>query len=305
MKRLVLLLGFAACGGSSTTPTAMACFRRKALPVARFTSRSAATRPTGRPARPSASARRDRRERDRREPDRLFCDVRCHRRGARPGRRHGDQQWDVHAQASVPDPVAGHDDVPRRRLAGRLPNFTINDLDFDNQFDTTTDPDTGDFTNITITGPRRHDFTPMTVTAFQITGQVSIDGDATPAPSPFRVGSRTPVMSVAGNMAVVTRAPTPLTSGTASSGMIADIGDTGFFRSRRVPPRRRWFISRSPRRIRMPSPARSFCHRAVTGPSRSVARLPSCRPPRRSISSWPMSVVSAAIASWSRRSPRR
>src|SRR4029077_15082367 len=68
------------------------------------------------------------------------------------------------------------------------------------------------------------------VTAYEISGFASIDTDAVAGPVSVASGpAAATTTSVSGNMTIMPRTPTPLTSGTVATGMLANVNDTQLF----------------------------------------------------------------------------
>jgi hypothetical protein len=108
-----------------------------------------------------------------------------------------------------------------------VPNFTINNLDFDNPFDLTQDASSGAYTNLVINGPAGTQFNIGAATQYQLTGQVFIDANATPGgvsivsgPS----GGTKNVTSVGDTLNVMARTPMPFSD--TATGNFADLGDS-------------------------------------------------------------------------------
>ncbi|HEX7702011.1 MAG TPA: hypothetical protein VF403_14845 [Kofleriaceae bacterium] len=113
---------------------------------------------------------------------------------------------------------------------GGLPYLTIVNHDFDNAFDLTADA-TGALANLTITGPSGTTFkTDSSSTAYSLHGFCFIDGDAMPGTLTIKSGpTATSVTSTIGTVDIKTRAPTALTSGTPTSGSLANVGDSLYY----------------------------------------------------------------------------
>lgn len=114
---------------------------------------------------------------------------------------------------------------------GGLPYFNIINHDFDNPFDTTTDPNTGAYVNTVVTGPSGVEFFINAVTQYSISGQAFIDLDAAAGPLSVTSGPQggTQVTSSLGdNFPVVARTGTALTNDMAT-GTIATYGDSALF----------------------------------------------------------------------------
>jgi hypothetical protein len=109
---------------------------------------------------------------------------------------------------------------------GSVATFTIKNKDFENLFDTTF---TGDgfftpivYTNVAVTGPTGVNLQVGNVTEFAISGTLLIDVDAMPGTVSLASGpTGSEVTSVAPTLMVAARAATALTSGTATTGVIA------------------------------------------------------------------------------------
>jgi hypothetical protein len=113
---------------------------------------------------------------------------------------------------------------------GGFPAFTIKNFDFSTPFDGTTDPSTGKFANLTITGPNGTGWIIGQVDAYSITGFASLDTDATAGTVSVMSGpAASAITSVTGNMAVMPRTPTPLASGTAGTGTLMNENDTQLY----------------------------------------------------------------------------
>jgi hypothetical protein len=113
---------------------------------------------------------------------------------------------------------------------GGFPGFTVTSHDFDNPFDGTTDPMTGAFTNLTMTGPAGTNFIIGNVSSYEITGFMSIDTDATAGAVTIVSGpSSAQITSVTGSAAIMPRTATALTGGTASTAMIPTENDSALF----------------------------------------------------------------------------
>ncbi|MBV8756085.1 MAG: hypothetical protein JO257_02345 [Deltaproteobacteria bacterium] len=125
-----------------------------------------------------------------------------------------------------PTPISWSGDVAQ----GGVPFFTIENLDFSHQFDTTSDPNTGAFTNTTIMGPPGTDVVLTSVTPFEIQGQVFIDVNAPAGTTPLTLMSGKPgavATSQAGTIDIKARSPMPFTGSATVS--LAEEGSSQLF----------------------------------------------------------------------------
>jgi hypothetical protein len=112
---------------------------------------------------------------------------------------------------------------------GGLPFFSLVNHDVENPFDATTDAN-GNYINLMVVGPTGVSFTISTVTDLSVTGRAFIDTDATAGDVTITQGmGSAAIMSDAGSFAVTPRTPIALTNGSATTGMIADIGDSQLY----------------------------------------------------------------------------
>jgi hypothetical protein len=111
-----------------------------------------------------------------------------------------------------------------------VPNFTINNLDFETPFDITTDPASGAYTNLVISSPAGTEFIISAATQYQLSGQVFIDANGMAGPVSIvsgPSGGTSNVTSVGDTINVMPRTPTAFT-GTAT-GMFAAVGDSSVY----------------------------------------------------------------------------
>ena len=113
---------------------------------------------------------------------------------------------------------------------GGLPFFTIQDLDIAHPFDSTTGTDSQGntiFVNETLNSPADTDLIVENVTEFSITGRAFIDATAVGGDVTLdsTSGSNTTTIDF-GNVAVAARSPIALTTGSDTTGTVAEPGDT-------------------------------------------------------------------------------
>lgn len=111
---------------------------------------------------------------------------------------------------------------------GSVAFLTINNLDFLNQFDPTTDAD-GNFVNTSLVGPPGTSFQVSSVDAFSISAAMLIDVDASSGPVTVTSGADTQVSSPGGDMTIAPRTAMPITAGTAATGTATDAFGTQLF----------------------------------------------------------------------------
>ena len=230
---LVLLVAAAACGGDSTTPTASGVF-----PAEGFTGRTLRVEISGDATTWKDGATVDFgagvtvNSVDVASPTDLFAEITVDPMAA-AGKNDvsvtsGGKKFTLTKAFELVSPIA----ITYQGTVAQygVPNFTINNLDFESPFDITTDPATGAFTNIAITSPAGTEFIIASATQYQITGQVFIDANGTAGPVSIvsgPSGGTTNVTSVGDTINVMPRTPTPF-SGTATANF-ADVGDSGVF----------------------------------------------------------------------------
>jgi len=228
---VALLLAAAACGGDSTTPTASGVF-----PAEGFTGRSVRVEISG-----DATTWKDGAtvdfgagvtvsSVDVASPTDLFAEITIDPAAA-AGKtdvtvtNSGKKYTLTKAFELVsPTPISFSGDVAQ----GGVPFFTIENLDFSHQFDVTQDPNTGEYSNTTITGPAGAQILLDSVTPFEIQGRVLLDTDATPGTLTLEVGNGSDATtSIPGTLDVKPRTPTPFTSPTTIS--LAEHGSSALY----------------------------------------------------------------------------
>jgi hypothetical protein len=111
---------------------------------------------------------------------------------------------------------------------GGLPFFTLINHDVDNPFDTTSDPSTGGYLNLSLSGPAGVDFIINSASELTIHGQAFIDLDASAGALSLASGAGTSMITnQLGNFPVVARTPTVITGPT--DGMIMVSGDSNLY----------------------------------------------------------------------------
>lgn len=230
---VALLLAAAACGGDSTTPTASGVF-----PAEGFTGRALRVEISG-----DATAWKDGatvdfgagvtvNSVDVASPTDLFAEITVDPMAA-AGKNDvtvtsGGKKLTLTKAFELVSPLAitYQGDVAQYGV----PNFTINNLDFESPFDITTDPATGAFTNIAIMSPAGSEFIISSATQYQISGQVFIDANGMTGPVSIvsgPSGGANNVTSAGQTLTVVPRTPTAF-SGTATANF-SDVGSSAVY----------------------------------------------------------------------------
>ena len=217
MRKYALLLLVAACGTDGTTPTASGVF-----PAEGFTGRSLRVEISGDATTWKDGATVDFgagvtvNKVDVASPTDLFADITIDPAAA-VGKNdvtvtNGSKKYTLTGAFELvsPTPITWSGDVAQ----GGVPFFTIENLDFSHQFDTTTDPNTGNPTGVTITGPAGTQAVATSVTPFEIQGQLFIDVNAAASAGPLTVVSgsgATAFTSIPGNADIKARTPVAFT----------------------------------------------------------------------------------------------
>ncbi len=122
-------------------------------------------------------------------------------------------------------------------LAGQLAqggagSITITNKDFASPFDTTTDPNTGAFTNLTLSAGTGVTLTVSAATEYSITASATFDIDATSGPVTVVSMSTggTAITSIGDMLTVAPRTATAITAGTPTTGTIVKAGDTALYK---------------------------------------------------------------------------
>jgi hypothetical protein len=229
---VVLLLAVAACGGDSTTPTASGVF-----PAEGFTGRTLRVEVSGDATTWKDGATVDFgagvtvNSVDVASPTDLFADITVDPMAA-PGKNdvtvtNGGKKYTLAKAFELVSPLAI--DYTGDVAQFGVPNFTINNLDFDNPFDITQDPNSGAYTNLVINSPAGTQFSIVSATQYQLSGQVFIDADGMAGPVSVVSGPSggTNTTSVGDTITVMPRTPTAFT-GTAT-GNFADLGSSAVY----------------------------------------------------------------------------
>jgi len=219
MRKYALLLLVAACGTDGTTPTASGVF-----PAEGFTGRSLRVEISGDATTWKDGATVDFgagvtvNKVDVASPTDLFADITIDPAAAAGTNdvtvTNGSKKYTLTQafQLVSPTPITWSGDVAQ----GGVPFFTIENLDFSHQFDTTQDPNTLEYTGVTVTSPAGTQAVVSSVTPFEIQGQLFIDVNAAATAGPLTVVSGTgnnAFTSIPGNVDIKARSAMPFMDG--------------------------------------------------------------------------------------------